>query len=84
MAENMVMTHDEIMAEAYCADESQRRQVEIGEFCSEVGATADGDTPMDFDTAEVVLMKPDGRHGPGIPLEGGLERVRFIGSSFSG
>lgn len=68
---------DAIMAEAYCADQSEKRKLENGESVGAPGSslTCDGDTLMEFDTAEIVLMKPDGRPGPGIPLEGGLERV---------
>lgn len=71
---------DQMMAEAYCADESAKRKSESNGDCvlcpPASSSKCDGDALMEFETAEIVLMKPDGRPGPGIPLEGGLQRVR--------
>jgi len=38
-------------------------------------SSEDADKVHFFSSAEIVLLRPDGKHGAGIPLDCGLERV---------
>ena len=56
---------DEMMADAYTSEQNIEQMP-----CS----SDDGDSTMEFESFSLVLLKPDGTPGPGIPLEGGMDR----------